>query len=204
MSYLQVICEQHRLVEQHLDKFAAPATEGGQGGGVVTKEVRQLRYTCVRASGGNAGAVRGGGVQEVLRTPRHPLGTITTNRFLPRQDLPTDPEALSALVAARFDSASTTGIIDLRHLGTPEALAGLPGLATMVYVADVRHNGLLSVPAPVLGLPQLVVLNASDNAIEEVAEGEGGRVPLVGCGGGAGGRMQGGGGRRWAYRRLWY
>ena len=114
-----------------------------------------------------------------LCTPRHPLGT--TNRFLPRQDLPTDPEALSALVAARFDSASTTGIIDLRHLGTPEALAGLPGLATMVYVADVRHNGLLSVPAPVLGLPQLVVLNASDNAIEEVAEGEGGRVPLVGC-----------------------
>lgn len=24
MSYLQVICEQHRLVEQHLDKFTAP------------------------------------------------------------------------------------------------------------------------------------------------------------------------------------
>ena len=41
MSYLQVICEQHRLVEQHLDKFAAPATEGGQGGGAVSKEVRQ-------------------------------------------------------------------------------------------------------------------------------------------------------------------
>lgn len=28
MSYLQVICEQHRLVEQHLDKFAAPAADG--------------------------------------------------------------------------------------------------------------------------------------------------------------------------------
>lgn len=40
MSYLQVICEQHRLVEQHLDKFAAPATADGQGGGEVTKEVR--------------------------------------------------------------------------------------------------------------------------------------------------------------------
>ena len=39
MSYLQVICEQHRLVEQHLDKFAAPATEGGIGGGIITKEV---------------------------------------------------------------------------------------------------------------------------------------------------------------------
>ena len=29
MSYLQVICEQHRLVEQHLDKFASPSGSKG-------------------------------------------------------------------------------------------------------------------------------------------------------------------------------
>lgn len=46
----------------------------------------------------------------------------------------------------------------------------LPELST-VYVADVRHNGWQEVPGPVLALPQLVVLNASDNAIENVAEG---------------------------------
>lgn len=46
MSYLQVICEQHRLVEQHLDKFAAPATEGGIGGGTVTKEVGDSKPLC--------------------------------------------------------------------------------------------------------------------------------------------------------------
>lgn len=27
MSYLQVICEQHRLVEQHMDRFATPPGE---------------------------------------------------------------------------------------------------------------------------------------------------------------------------------
>lgn len=29
MSYLMVVCEQHRLVEQHLDKFAVPNEEMG-------------------------------------------------------------------------------------------------------------------------------------------------------------------------------
>jgi len=40
-----------------------------------------------------------------------------------------------------------------------------------VYVADVRDNGWLEVPGALLSLPQMVVLNASDNAIEKVAEG---------------------------------
>ncbi|PNH11205.1 Leucine-rich repeat protein SHOC-2 [Tetrabaena socialis] len=40
-----------------------------------------------------------------------------------------------------------------------------------VYVADVRHNGWRSVPAEVLRSNGLVVLNASDNDIEALADG---------------------------------
>jgi hypothetical protein len=39
-------------------------------------------------------------------------------------------------------------------------------------VADVRHCGWSSLPAEVLGLSGLVVLNASHNAVEAVGEGE--------------------------------
>ncbi|KAG2436697.1 hypothetical protein HXX76_006225 [Chlamydomonas incerta] len=120
MSYLQVICEQHRLVEQHLDKFAAPATEG-EGG-------------------------------------------------LPIRGRPTDPNALSALVARRLGAAAVTGVLDAKYCGTPAALAELPKLQA-VYVADVRHNAWRSIPAEVLRLNGLVVLNASDNDIESLADG---------------------------------
>lgn len=44
LNYLQVICEQHRLVEQHLDKFAAPATEG-EAAGQVTGRTQLPTYT---------------------------------------------------------------------------------------------------------------------------------------------------------------
>eukprot|EP00198_Chlamydomonas_reinhardtii_P010055 XP_001699392.1 predicted protein [Chlamydomonas reinhardtii] len=60
---------------------------------------------------------------------------------------PTDANALSALVARRL------------------------GAAAAVYVADVRHNAWRSVPAEVLRLNGLVVLNASDNDIESLADG---------------------------------
>lgn len=63
------------------------------------------------------------------------------------------------------------GVAVRRYIGSSSALSRLPELAT-VYVADVRHNGWGEVPAAVLGLPQLVVLNASDNVIENVADGE--------------------------------
>ncbi|GLC42496.1 hypothetical protein PLESTF_000760700 [Pleodorina starrii] len=120
ISYLQVICEQHRLVEQHLDKFAAPATEG-EGGG-------------------------------------------------PLRARPSDPHALSTLVARRLGAAAVTGVLDVKFVGTEAALAELPKLQA-VYVADVRHNGWTAVPAEVLKLNGLVVLNASDNDIETLAEG---------------------------------
>ncbi|GLI66638.1 hypothetical protein VaNZ11_010474 [Volvox africanus] len=120
ISYLQVICEQHRLVEQHLDKFAAPATEG-EGGG-------------------------------------------------PLRARPTDPNMLSMLVARRLGAAAVTGVLDVKYVGTDAALGELSKLQA-VYVADVRHNGWSSVPAEVLKLNGLVVLNASDNDIETLAEG---------------------------------
>ena len=41
-------------------------------------------------------------------------------------------------------------------------------------MADIRHNDWESIPANVLALNGLVVLNASDNLIKEVAEGESG------------------------------
>jgi hypothetical protein len=42
MSYLQVICEQHRLVEQHLDKFASQP--GQQAPDQVSKKMdREVR-----------------------------------------------------------------------------------------------------------------------------------------------------------------
>ncbi|EFJ43577.1 hypothetical protein VOLCADRAFT_96185 [Volvox carteri f. nagariensis] len=120
ISYLQVICEQHRLVEQHLDKFAAPATEG-EGGG-------------------------------------------------PLRARPADPHTLSHLVARRLGAAAVTGVLDVKYVGTEAALAELSKLQA-VYVADVRHNGWSSVPPEVLKLNGLVVLNASDNDIESLAEG---------------------------------
>ena len=58
-----------------------------------------------------------------------------------------------------------------------------------VYVADVRHNAWRSVPAEVLRLNGLVVLNASDNDIESLADGAEGRR-----GAGGGGRCRG-----WGY-----
>lgn len=42
----------------------------------------------------------------------------------------------------------------------------------VVYVADLRYNGWKDVPPAVVGLPQLVVLNAGNNAIESVGDGE--------------------------------
>lgn len=62
-------------------------------------------------------------------------------------------------------------MLDLKRLGYPEALLGLKSLAA-VYVADVRHNRWDSLPPDVLGLSGLVVLNASDNNVRMVAEGE--------------------------------
>ena len=43
MSYLQVICEQHRLVEQHLDKFAMSADEPSSNTMLKSKEVGAWR-----------------------------------------------------------------------------------------------------------------------------------------------------------------
>ncbi|GFR44942.1 hypothetical protein Agub_g6030, partial [Astrephomene gubernaculifera] len=120
MSYLQVICEQHRLVEQHLDKFAAPATEG-------------------------EGAT-------------------------PLRSRPSDPKALAALIARRLSAAAVTGVLDVKHCGTEAAVGELARLQA-VYVADVRHNSWGTLPAEVLRLRGLVVLNASDNEIETLAEG---------------------------------
>ena len=42
----------------------------------------------------------------------------------------------------------------------------------VVYVADLRYSGWKDVPPTVVGLPQLVVLNAGNNSIESVGDGE--------------------------------
>ncbi len=55
MSYLQVVCEQHRLVEQHLDKFL-------QGSGdPLPSTVRSARARGARARGSGRGALGLGG-----------------------------------------------------------------------------------------------------------------------------------------------
>ncbi|GAX75982.1 hypothetical protein CEUSTIGMA_g3425.t1 [Chlamydomonas eustigma] len=125
ICYLQVICEQHKLVEEHLDKFA---NQPGQAA-----EQAQQKMT--------------------------------------REDVPSEPSKLEEMISAKLNAATTSGVVDLRYVATPEALEKLPSLASSVYVADVRHNCWDSLPAAILALPQLVVLNASDNVVEQVAEG---------------------------------
>jgi leucine-rich repeat protein SHOC2 len=125
MGYLQVICGQHRLVEQHLDKFVSPTEDVGMD----------------------------------AKRPK-PLTS--------RDEVPTDPGALAQLISAHLAAAASSGVIDLRFLGTPEAAARLPELKN-AYVIDVRNNGWAELPAAVAALPQLVVLNASSNHLEKVA-----------------------------------
>ena len=55
------------------------------------------------------------------------------------QAVPKTPAAMTALIAKKAQVAASTGVLDLRHVGTDEALAKLKELSA-VYVADVRHN----------------------------------------------------------------
>jgi Leucine-rich repeat (LRR) protein len=54
--------------------------------------------------------------------------------------------------------------------GSAAAVDRLPGLSS-IYIADVRHSGWTELSASVLGLQQLVVLNAGHNELTQVADG---------------------------------
>ena len=131
MSYLQVICEQHKLVESHLSKFGNPDPDSSS---------------------------------------THPQQPPTR----PHHDQEADQSDLGAKLKARIAASLTNGAADLSRVlvGMKEGeLDTLTPRLASAYVLDIRNNDLEgNLPSSLMGLSQLVVLNASGNRLSSISE----------------------------------
>jgi hypothetical protein len=157
MSYLQVICEQHRLVEQHLDMFANPPGDAATQSKKVSHHEHAPSPCPSSQPSGN----------KLTRQAPSPAGHCQTQRryawdrfmsgwmhlsvatlLIPYmccssvcvlQPPPKDPSQLPSFASSRVTLAASTGILDLVRCATEAALRDAQALQA-VYVADLRHN----------------------------------------------------------------
>uniref|UniRef100_A0A7S0UT17 Leucine-rich repeat-containing protein 40 n=1 Tax=Polytomella parva TaxID=51329 RepID=A0A7S0UT17_9CHLO len=155
LSYLQMVCEQHRLVDRHLDKFVAPAWDTP----LDSTMSQEATWTPPDPEGDRSVLVSrklsvaaSSGVLD-LRQCCAGVGAGHPSALLPPGY---SPDLLASL--ATEDLNATTLLKE-----------GMVTLST-VYVADVRQNGWTTLPSPVISLNGLVVLNASKNEIASVPE----------------------------------
>ncbi|KAG1676077.1 hypothetical protein FOA52_014942 [Chlamydomonas sp. UWO 241] len=141
MSYLMVVCEQHRLVEQHLDKFAIPNEEMG------CPQVEPItRPEDVPTDAGELAALID------ARMAATAISGIADLRYL---------GTLAAM--DRLPGLPAIYIADVRHSGWTEVSAAVLGLPQLV-VLNAGHNELTSVADGVT--PEHVgVLNLSFNRL---------------------------------------